>query len=190
MACLSPEQLEKLNPDTKLLEVGCGQKRRWENSVTLDVNPRTVADVIQDLNIVPYPFPDNHFDIVIAEHILEHLNNVVQVVEELYRILKPGGILYVEVPHFSNSGFFTDPTHVHAFSTRSFDYFVPGTKLHEYNYSHATFKKRHVTLDINAQNPIKRAWGKWINQNHEYYERRLAFIFPKQTINYELEAIK
>jgi SAM-dependent methyltransferase len=156
----------------------------------VDINPRTVADVIHDLNAVPYPFSDNEFDIIIAEHVLEHLGNLIQIVEELHRILKPGGLLYVEVPHFSNSGFFTDPTHTHAFSTKSFDYFIPGTHLYEYSYSQIAFKKRKVVLNFKGGNAVRQMIGRWINSHQDTFEKKLTFIFPRELINFELEAVK
>lgn len=190
MACLTPDQLAALPTNTKLLELGCGQKKRWEHSVALDINPRTVADVIHDLNAVPYPFADNEFDIIIAEHVLEHLGNLIQIVEELHRILKPGGLLYVEVPHFSNSGFFTDPTHTHAFTTKSFDYFVPGTHLYKYSYTEIGFKKRKVLLNYKGGNPFRERIGRWINEHQDKFEKKYAFMFPRELINFELEAVK
>src|SRR5947207_11311388 len=99
MAALEEQEIARLSPDLRILELGCGQVKRCPNSVTVDRSSDTVADIIHDLDTFPYPFDDNEFDIVIAEHVVEHLIDLVSVVEELHRILKPGGRLYVEVPH-------------------------------------------------------------------------------------------
>lgn len=45
------------------------------------------------------PFPDNTFDFVISLAVLEHVQNVTAVVKETYRVLKPGGWAYFEVPN-------------------------------------------------------------------------------------------
>lgn len=45
------------------------------------------------------PFSDNTFDFVISLAVLEHVQNVAAVVEETYRVLKPGGWAYFEVPN-------------------------------------------------------------------------------------------
>lgn len=45
------------------------------------------------------PFPDNTFDFVISLAVLEHVQNVASVVEETYRVLRPGGWAYFEVPN-------------------------------------------------------------------------------------------
>jgi len=69
-----------------VLELGCVPKKLWPRSVAVDVNSSAVADVLHDLNVFPYPFPDNSFDVVIAEHVIEHLDDVVRVVEDMHRI--------------------------------------------------------------------------------------------------------
>jgi predicted SAM-dependent methyltransferase len=107
MAVLDAERIRGIPPSARVLELGCGQIRRVPHSVTIDINPRSIADVVHDLNVTPYPFASDEFDVVIAEHVLEHLNDLVPVVEELHRILKRGGMLYVEVPHFSSCNHFT-----------------------------------------------------------------------------------
>jgi 2-polyprenyl-3-methyl-5-hydroxy-6-metoxy-1,4-benzoquinol methylase len=66
---------------------------------TLDIDPNSNADFIADLcknnsEIIP----DNYFDIVICTEVLEHTNNPFLVVDELYRILKPNGKIYISTP--------------------------------------------------------------------------------------------
>ena len=98
MAVFSAEYADTIPATTRVLELGCGQIKRVPHSMTLDINPLSVADVIHDLNVIPYPFPDDAFDMIIAEHVLEHLDDVIAVVGELHRITRHGGVLYVEVP--------------------------------------------------------------------------------------------
>lgn len=43
-------------------------------------------------------FGKNHFDIVICNHVLEHINDDIQALEEIYRVLKPGGFAILQVP--------------------------------------------------------------------------------------------
>ena len=185
MAVLTPQEVAAISPSTKVLELGCGQKKIVSHSTTVDINPRSRADVIHDLNRAPYPFENDAFDIVLAEHVLEHLDDVVAVVQEVHRICRPHALFYVEVPHFSSSEFFTDPTHRHSFSTRSFDYFVPGTDLHEFRYSSASFRRRRVHVS-----GFNRYIERWINRHLGTYERRFAFLYPAHVIRFELEAVK
>ena len=190
MAVLDEYEVARLPANFRILELGCGQVRRCPNSVTVDRNPNSPADINHDLDVFPYPFTDNMFDIVIAEHVLEHLTNLIPVVEELHRILKPGGLLYVEVPHFSSNDHFTDPTHLHAFGFRSFDYFVPGTGLARYGYSQAAFRKRKVTVHPYGGGLLRRLLARRLMRNYDSWERKYAFLIPAERINFELEAIK
>jgi len=50
------------------------------------------------------PFPDAHFDLVTTYQTLEHVRDVRQCLDEMLRVLKPGGVLYVRAPDYS--GFF------------------------------------------------------------------------------------
>ena len=197
MASLTPRQLADLPQSYRMLELGCGQVKRWERSIAVDFSPRSrTADIIHDLNSVPWPFDNSSFDGIIAEHVLEHLGPIVPIVEEAHRILKPGGILYVEVPHFSSHCYYTDPTHTHPFSARSFDYFVPplpgsDPSLFDFEYSGtARFALRSVRLNPASRGAFRRWIGRRANARMFKYERDWAWIFPMETINFELAAIK
>jgi SAM-dependent methyltransferase len=47
----------------------------------------------------PYLYPSNHFDAVILAHVIEHLPDRGDLFNEIYRVLKPNGMLYVETPN-------------------------------------------------------------------------------------------
>ena len=49
-------------------------------------------------DILEMPFSDEAFDIVICNHVLEHIKDDVKAMAELYRLLKPGGIAIVMTP--------------------------------------------------------------------------------------------
>lgn len=190
MAVLDEEEVARLPAELRILELGCGQIKRCPTAVTLDINPDSLADVVHDLNAFPYPFADNEFDIVIAEHVLEHLDDLIRVVEEMHRILKPGGRLYVEVPHFSSNDHFTDPTHRHAFGVRSFDYFVPGEGLARYKYSRAQFRKHRADVTPWGGGVLRRLLTRVLMRKVAKWEKKYAFVLPAERINFELEAIK
>src|SRR5207248_4215066 len=138
----------------------------------------------------PYPFEDCTFDVVVCEHVIEHLDNVISVMEELHRISKPGGRVKITVPHFSSLNFNTDPTHVHAFSSRSFDYLCLDTDLVRYDYSTVRFRKLAARMTMRPLTPFNRLLMRLINRYLSFYEEHLAYIIPGQELLFVLEVVK
>jgi len=115
-----------------IVNLGCG-KTRIPGSTGVDVvKIKNYVDIVHDLDVTPYPFKNNSIDEVHLYHVLEHLHEPIKKVEEIHRILKPGGLLYLRVPHFSSVGAFMDITHVRPFSVYSFDCFAKDTYHHFY----------------------------------------------------------
>lgn len=82
-------------------EIHKGAKEFFKKSIvkTLDIDKNSAADYIADLcKTNTNTIPDNYFDIVFCTEVLEHTNNPFLAVEELYRIVKPGGIVAVTTP--------------------------------------------------------------------------------------------
>lgn len=174
----------------KTLELGCGPHKR-PGVVAMDINPLSAADIIHDLNEFPYPFSDSQFDEVICEHVLEHLDNLVSVVDELHRISRPGALIKVYAPYFSSIYYYRDPTHHCFFSAHTFDYFIPGTPVYQFGYSSSQLRLRRVEFPVApGAGFLKRMMFRMINRNIDFYERHLAFILPRHLIYYELEVIK
>lgn len=65
-------------------------------------------DVVQGL-AESLPYPDNTFDVVHTSHVFEHLEDPLLAAKEAWRVLKPGGLLFIEVPNqLDNFGFHRD----------------------------------------------------------------------------------
>src|SRR5215207_3409473 len=156
----------------QILHIGAGRKK-IKGATTLDINPRLNPDVVWDLNKFPYPFEDSRFDLVVCEHVIEHLDHVISVMEELHRVTRAGGKVLVRVPHFSSLNFNTDPTHVHAFSSRSFDYLCLDTDLVQYDYSTVRFRKLVGCMSMRPRTPFNRLLMRLINRNLKVYEEHL-----------------
>ena len=105
------------------LNLGCGTdiKKRYINLDFLDISG---LDVKHDLNKFPYPFGENTFDEIYTSHVLEHLDDLTNVMKELKRICKDGAKIKIRVPHFSCGVSYRDPTHKRLFSYFTFDYFT------------------------------------------------------------------
>tara|TARA_R110000850_G_scaffold20864_3_gene61809 strand:+ start:1452 stop:2144 length:693 start_codon:yes stop_codon:yes gene_type:complete len=81
------------------LEIGPGLER-ISDFETLNIIDGQSTDYILDLSKVNTPFKDNSFDLIYCSHIMEHMPwyEIDKIFIELYRMLKPNGILEVWVP--------------------------------------------------------------------------------------------
>lgn len=110
------------------LLLGCGNARDkrlclkgsdegWNLLTTLDWDETVNPDVVHDLNICPWPFDDDMFDEVHAYEVLEHIGEqgdwraFFNQFYEIWRILKPGGMLYATVPMWDSPWAWGDPGH-------------------------------------------------------------------------------
>jgi SAM-dependent methyltransferase len=110
------------------LLAGCGSNRdqkirypgatgKWQQLVTLDMNPDHKPDVVHDLTVLPYPFADDTFESVNLYDVLEHMGQqgdykaFFAQFSEFWRILKPGGYLAGVSPYYSSPWAWGDPGH-------------------------------------------------------------------------------
>lgn len=120
-------------PGWKIAELGCGGKKVYPHSIGVDHTPRgqvidnirqedkvlSVADVVADVS-APLPFDDGEFNVVVAQHIIEHCVDLVGTLKEWVRILKPEGYLVLSTPNEDIiNGITLNPEHCHAFSPKS-----------------------------------------------------------------------
>ena len=169
----------------QVLDVGCGSAKT-PGAVGLDISADTDADIVHDLDEFPYPLETASFDDVLMQDVLEHVREPIRVMEEMHRVLRPGGRLQLRTPHFSSALAYGDPTHRHYFSA------LAVRSLAEPGFAHYTsvrFEIVHVTLDLWL--PF-RAVGidRLANRFPDAYEKYLAFRFPAMNIRAEFIAQK
>jgi len=113
-----------------ILNLGAGN-HIWKGAVNHDLRKhRPEIDVAHDLNIVPWPWEDNSFDLIGASSVFEHLKiNLVQTLDECWRILRTEGCLRLKLPYWRHDNAYADPTHRWHFSPRVLDVFIPASKL-------------------------------------------------------------
>lgn len=71
------------------------RKQQNLNYITSDLES-PIADVKAD--ICDLPFKENEFDVVFCNHVLEHISKDTKAMQELYRVLKPGGFGIFQIP--------------------------------------------------------------------------------------------
>lgn len=134
----------------KKLNLGSGSFAK-KGYVNVDYRSGVGAQVVHDLNHFPYPFADNEFELAEADHVLEHLERPFEAMRELHRIVKRGGTIRVQVPHFSRG--FTHPEHAHGFDVSLPLYFNPAFKG---GYEGVEFRQRRLQLTWFAQRYLKK----------------------------------
>ena len=117
------------------LMIGCGNSRvkrlrprdnaEWIDLTTMDHDPNCGADIVHDLEVLPWPLDDSSFDEVHAYEVLEHLGRQGDYKAffahfgEIYRVLKPGGILAATCPSWQSIWAWGDPSHTRIISPAS-----------------------------------------------------------------------
>lgn len=118
-------QKKKSAAPAKKLNLGCGRdlKDGWIN---LDAVALPGVDVVADLArcaTTPLPFEDGSIDEFLLSHLLEHIPEPLPLMQELWRVARPGAKMVIKVPHGGHDDAWTDPTHVRPYFARSFGYF-------------------------------------------------------------------
>ena len=128
---------------TKTLDLGCGPNPKNPFLATkvfgVDINNFNNLNIkIADLAIESIPFEDNFFDFVTGFDFLEHIPRVlylgrerrqpfIDIMSEIWRVLKPGGQTFLGTPAFPHHEAFQDPQHVNIITENSVLYFsAPG----------------------------------------------------------------
>ncbi|MBO6538842.1 MAG: class I SAM-dependent methyltransferase [Rhizobiaceae bacterium] len=171
----------------KILDIGCGQFK-LEGAIGLDWFDYPGVDVVADLD-KPLPFEEGEFDVVYSNQVYEHISDLIKLITEVHRILKPGGFMVASVPYFRSSWAAIDPTHVRQFTINSLHYFVEGTLENaNHEFTKTTFGTVEVYLDSNyGNNPFRWLFTRLALRWPYVFENSvLSFLFPFQTVTYVL----
>ena len=119
------------------------QKVGWVNH---DISELPGIDVIHDLNIVPWPWISGTVNEIKALDLLEHLDDFIKSMEEIYRITSPGALIQIRVPYMGSWSFFSDPTHKRSFHETTFMHFDPSSKycIDRNYYTNARFSIEEI----------------------------------------------
>lgn len=110
------------------LNLGAGD-RPFPGFLSVDCVPP--ADVVADLTRA-WPWGDSSVDEVRAHDVFEHMPDKRHSMNELWRVLKPGGRATIEVPSAARgAGAFQDPTHCSFWTANDFEYYEKGNYARE-----------------------------------------------------------
>jgi Methylase involved in ubiquinone/menaquinone biosynthesis len=98
--------LAMLPRDARICDIGAGGRRLTQTVVAVDAFPGQGVDLMGDIHKLP--IADESFDAVFCTGTLEHVRDPRRAVAELQRILRPGGMVHIDVPFIQ--GYHADPT--------------------------------------------------------------------------------
>jgi SAM-dependent methyltransferase len=109
------------------LNLGCGTDLRDGNDgwVNVDMPGTPGVDVGIDLDAYArLPWADGSVTEIHASHVIEHLHHPLHLMDELWRVARPGAMATIRCPYGSSDDADEDPTHVRRMFLRSWDYFA------------------------------------------------------------------
>jgi len=179
---------------TRIYNLGCG-RQNYPGTIgvdKVDTNLLPHVKINHNLDIYPWPIPDNSADIVVAFHFIEHVGDLLKTMKEIHRITKKGGRVIVEVPHFRYSSAYKDPTHKYFFTCKTMNYFCQPN--HSFMDLPFRFKLINLSIGWPATNPwtLKYWIKKWMTKrkNQDLYDNLLYLFFRANILVFELEVEK
>jgi len=88
--------LKEFPEDAVLLNIGSGVHRFEKNVINVDIFPYTEVDIVADATALP--FAENSVDGIVCEMLIEHVPNPQKIIDEIFRVLRPGGKMCVSTP--------------------------------------------------------------------------------------------
>lgn len=186
----------------KILDVGCG-KNKYPGAIGIDRFALTGVDIVCDLNILPWPIEENSCDLIMFRHSINHLNNLIDIMDEVHRISRSGALVEIIAPHFSSDNIFTDPTVKYFLGIRSMDYFattVSKLAMTYSFYSEVKFSIEHKRIHL-YKSELKTKQDKiinfiiypleqMVNMFPRIYEKFFCFILRANELRFVLKVIK
>lgn len=142
--------MNTVNVGDRHLDLGCGKRPRnpYGRSELHGIDVRPAPDGVDfqhrvaNLTLEPIPYGDESFGSVSAYDFIEHIPRIlpapdghgtvfpfIRLMNEIWRVLVPGGRLYALTPAFPHAEAFTDPTHVNIITEGTHEYFCGDAPL-------------------------------------------------------------
>ena len=185
--------------DPLVIELGCGDRKKHSDSVGIDTRDLPGVDLVGDAEAALRTLPDGCARLVTSSHFMEHVDDARALLVQTARVLRPGGLAQITVPHFSNPYFYSDPTHERFYGLYTFSYWVHDPLLRRRVPQYDTplpftLQSAHYRFRSSTKFPIRRALKKplqWLvnatRGTKEFYEENLCWLLPCYDIRFVLE---
>lgn len=108
--------------DKVKIDLGCGSSK-ITGYTGVDICQLEGVDIVHDLEQYPWPFKDESVDEIYCSHYAEHVSCLIKFMDECFRILKYGGMMFIRSPYYNSMRAWQDPTHKQAISDATFCYY-------------------------------------------------------------------
>ena len=117
------------------LNLGCGPKKKQkEGYINIDKKEWVKPDLVVDFELAKLPFDTSSVDEIYTSHLLEHIENFIPFMEEIYRVCKPNIKIKIHAPHGLTEEGIGDPTHERPLCPHTFDYFDRSSPYFSYDF--------------------------------------------------------
>ncbi len=159
-------------------DIGCGANKQL-GFVGMDYRKEPGVDIVHDLEKFPWPLPDECASLVMASHVVEHINphggTFISFMNEAWRVLKPDGEFLIAAPYATSPGMFRDPTHCNFVNEETWSYFDPIDKWYK-NGLYSIYRPLPWLVKFNTWHEngnievvlVKRRIDKSYNVDHEF----------------------
>jgi len=104
------------------VDLGCGKKKQ-SGFIGIDRFPLPGVDIVADMN-KGLPLTDNSVDYLVASHSLEHVDDLLFTMQEIYRVCKHRALVCIVAPYCNTSLNMANPFHKQAFNEHSPRFFT------------------------------------------------------------------
>lgn len=185
---MTTAQMAAFAQGRRCLDVGCGRDK-IPGATGIDIAVASAADIRHDLGVFPWPVESDAYDAIFCRNVIEHVPDVVKLMEEIHRAGRPGADVFITTPHFSSVYSYQDPTHVRHLSYESLDYFTADTR-HSNFYTDRRFEMVARAIDFGKSFPFSLVARALFALSPRRYEKHFAFVFPANSLYFHLRVAK
>ncbi len=131
-----------------MLDVGCSTNKQ-HGFIGMDKRKVEGVDIEHDAETIPWPLENGSCAVVMMSHLIEHIKPwcQIEVMNEVWRVLEPEGVLMISTPYGRSYRYFQDPTHCTPWVEATPEYFDPQFPLYQvYQPKPWTIEKRYWDL--------------------------------------------
>mgnify|MGYP001567896448 CR=1 FL=1 len=155
------------------IDLGCGE---FKTQGTIGIDKRNVkgVDIVHDLEMIPYPLPNECASLLIASHVIQQIKPwlFVDVMNEWWRILKIGGELMISTPYAGSFGFYQDPANIKGFNEAWIAYFDPLENIYSHGELYKVYRPKPWKIKIHTFNAERREFMNTMGNLEVVLEKR------------------